>query len=400
MLDANRVLVPAAILAPSLALFAPKGLAPALAVTALLALASLIRRGRLRDIVLSRTALILGLALGWSLLSMLWAIDPAKVPGRSGQLALLFFAVLTTLALDAGEGNGARTLRRSIIIGVFLGGFLLAWELATEGTLNLLVRGVLDQPGQWRTFKLNGGTALFLILAWPVMYLVRKKPEAFYGMIALTLIVTLLAISTTAKIALATGGMVFVLTYAYGARAIRPIAILAATLVLATPLVTATVLAPDRVEAVMPEMKRSGLHRLIMWEFAARRIAEKPIAGWGLGASRAIPGGDQVVPRAEERYLGQEKYLTIHPHNWAIQAWLELGFPGALLLAALAWLTMTQTATRFHNRTARASAAAAAATALVFTMASWSLWQAWWISALALGAALVIAACKSDGAAA
>jgi hypothetical protein len=38
--------------------------------------------------------------------------------------------------------------------------------------------------------------------------------------------------------------------------------------------------------------------------------------------------------------------------------------------------------------------------ALIFALSSWNLWQAWWISTLALSAALTTAACKNSEAAA
>ena len=65
-------------------------------------------------------------------------------------------------------------------------------------------------------------------------------------------------------------------------------------------------------------VKLSAGHRLWIWSFAGDRIAERPLTGWGLDASRSIPGGkDPIRPG--------ETWLPLHPHNASLQLWLELG---------------------------------------------------------------------------
>ena len=78
--------------------------------------------------------------------------------------------------------------------------------------------------------------------------------------------------------------------------------------------------------------KTSVGHRLLIWDFAGKRIAERPLLGWGLDASRAIPGGKELIRPDQKR-------LPLHPHDAALQVWLELGLPGAVLFALLlGWL--------------------------------------------------------------
>ena len=63
----------------------------------------------------------------------------------------------------------------------------------------------------------------------------------------------------------------------------------------------------------------SWSERMGYWTYATARIAEHPLKGWGLDASRTFGAA-----------------IGLHPHNGAIQAWLELGALGAALMA-LAW---------------------------------------------------------------
>src|SRR5262249_1513342 len=111
----------------------------------------------------------------------------------------------------------------------------------------------------------------------------------------------------------------------------RALAILMAV-VLIVGLATAPLLlaghAPTGTEGLLPEDKQISLaHRRAIWAFAAARIAERPWLGWGLDSSRDIPGGHAA-------YSPGTEMLPLHPHDAAIQLWLELGVPGMLLGAA------------------------------------------------------------------
>ncbi len=116
--------------------------------------------------------------------------------------------------------------------------------------------------------------------------------------------------------------------------------------------------------------KASWHVRLDIWRFASQLIRRRPITGYGLDASRAF-----------------EPRIPMHPHDAALQLWLELGVPGALLAALFfGWL--------FYRiaRLARQDpmwAAIACATGFVYLFigaVSFGVWQEWW---LALGAVAV-----------
>lgn len=126
--------------------------------------------------------------------------------------------------------------------------------------------------------------------------------------------------------------------------------------------------------------------RAQMWQFAIERIAEKPVKGWGLDASRTFDG---VIT-----YRGfQWADIQLHPHASPLQIWLELGAVGAcltaLLLAASGWALV-----RLFGRDRLAAAAVASALAALFAAwgFSFGFWQPWlWsLMLLAVGFALAI----------
>jgi len=123
------------------------------------------------------------------------------------------------------------------------------------------------------------------------------------------------------------------------------------------------------------DLSVSIYHRAAIWQFVAERIEEKPLLGWGLHASRSMPGAKELVARGAE-------ILPLHPHNGPLQLWLELGAIGAVLGAALlAWLA----------RNAASAAQAAALTAmLVVGSVSFGLWQGWWMAAIWLVVGLAV----------
>jgi O-antigen ligase len=162
--------------------------------------------------------------------------------------------------------------------------------------------------------------------------------------------------------------------------------------------VALAILAMPLLVGLIPHIPSAGLppsavHRLVIWDFAAQRIAEKPITGWGLEASRAMPGGRAqpdaaTLDRLNIKTPAQRDLLVmphvevmpLHPHNGALQLWLELGGIGALIGAAL-MLALGVAASR---SAAPAVGAGMLASAAVTGMLSFGLWQAWWVGSLLL----------------
>ena len=98
------------------------------------------------------------------------------------------------------------------------------------------------------------------------------------------------------------------------------------------------------------------------------------------------------MPGREELLDKSEPALPLHPHNAALQWWLELGLPGGLLGAAIpVWLILSirrLPTSRLNKGVCVALVFAAATIALV----SYGIWQSWWLATLWLAAGFCIAA--------
>lgn len=119
-------------------------------------------------------------------------------------------------------------------------------------------------------------------------------------------------------------------------------------------------------------------HRFAIWEFTLARIVERPWLGWGLDASPFLPGGDDTAwPHA--------KLMPLHPHNFILQIWLELGLAGLVAaLAIILWLAVGVATPR--PRLLVFAGLTALLGALGIAGASFGLWQTWWLTSLLIAA--------------
>lgn len=140
------------------------------------------------------------------------------------------------------------------------------------------------------------------------------------------------------------------------------------------PLVVALVL--DHLHLVAngaPQVgKMSWAARLDIWRLAERLIEQKPFTGWGLDASRTIAG------------------IPLHPHNAALQIWLELGLPGAAIAAVVfTWIFYGIGELQAEDPEMAGAAAGAVAAYLVIGALSFGVWQEWWLGLGALTAGII-----------
>jgi O-antigen ligase len=215
----------------------------------------------------------------------------------------------------------------------------------------------------------------------------------------------LLTASLSAKMALgaglAVGAAVFVLP-AFRYALLGLLALLVAALPFALPY------QPDAAQTCwFAETKGSALHRLYIWNFAAEHIALRPVLGWGLDASRRMPGGDErvVVWRcdADGQPMGAHPrvdgtLMPLHPHNAILQLWLELGGIGALIGCATLGLILLRAfaAPAWRHRAAQAGFAAAWFGGMSVALVSFGIWQEWFLSALFVAAGVAALAARQE----
>jgi O-antigen ligase len=384
----------AALLLPPLAVLGTLGIAALLAVLAVVLVLAEPRRAlaSLRDDAALGT--LLALLAAWAALSALWS----PIPAHSLVEALRFLAVSAAglVVLGAAQSLGAGERRRTgylLLAGIALAVAVLQIELHTDGIIARHFARANTILFSWIA-RYDRGASVLLLLLWPAGALLWAERRR-WALVLLVLAVALTVMeyhSRTTMLALAAAPVLAGL----GWRAPRSLAVAltvpALGLGLVLPLVAPGGPGIARLQQALPFVPESGIHRLGIWRFSSERIAERPLLGWGMDASRAIPTGHipvavlyppvQITPYAEA--------LPLHPHDAPLQWRLELGIPGVLLASATLGLALW----RLAGATAwpawqRAAAFGYAGSGLVIALLSFGIWQAWWLSALWLGAALM-----------
>jgi exopolysaccharide production protein ExoQ len=374
----------AAALAAPIGVLAPNGMAVLLAAAGLLVVVA--EPGRLYLAHIPTIPKIAAMALlVWIAASVFWAPDfDMAVGGAVRVLPAAFLGlVLADKALSL-DGDARRYLALWLLGGVCFAAILLAANAAS-----VLVTGSYREALFAHIFGPVGGTAAFtnrsktvLVLLLPMAVAIawqRHGPVAAAALVALAAFPLIHGEAAAAGIAVAVAIFGAAFGWLGGRRAMALLGIGLAACILLAPSIARLPLFDEL--AQRRDIHVSFFHRAAIWEFVGARVAEKPVFGWGMNASRGIPDGQTIVSGAAEQ-------IPLHPHNAPLQIWLELGAVGAVFVAVLACFLA------FACTGPPARQAVLGATLLVgvfIASVSYGIWQGWWFATLWLAAALACA---------
>lgn len=319
------------------------------------------------------TILALAALMIWTAVSTAWTFSPVDALVLVARLAALSVFGTGLLFTAVALNDRHRWLAHTAL----LAGISIAFILLVVG----FVYGKKTGNALWSTFffdpltTLNNGAITISLLAWPGFALLWRRDRRWLAGIGAGAIFAFLAFlsSGAAMLAPVAGVVAFVIVYCFQRRGALAVAAVLAVLVILSPQVASYLLPSGRVHATTAELPPSAQHRLKMWSFAVEKINEKPIWGWGMDASRSIPQEDQrLAPNME--------IMPLHPHNAFLQARLELGLPGAAIVAALIALVFAGAIGGVEERASRAFAAGAACAYLAVAAVSYGMWQNWWVA--------------------
>ena len=363
-------------LSPLLGWLGPLGFAPIAALGGLLTL-----HGARVDDDQRPAALAILVLVAWALVSMAWSpYTPKKIESSTG-VKLIAQAVLYWSLFRAGAAASAETRTtalRILVWGMAALGLVLAIEAATGAALYQAVRTAINDPIRPDLAVRNvaqGGFVLAVLTpaaavaskrtgcgVWPVVLMVAGIAGASLSLAADA---PILALIVSVVIGLA--------VYRWPVVAPRALGAAVAVLFLAAPGVVWLTRKLGWFQQLEASVSLSWSQRMGYWRHAADLIGDHPLRGWGLDASRTFAPG-----------------IVLHPHDAALQIWLELGLIGAVA-AAVFWGVTLAGQSRPDRDAGRAAAAATAGAYLLFSAVSFGVWQEWW---LALGA-VAAAACMA-----
>ncbi len=323
---------------------------------------------------------VLVVLLLWAAISSAWTTAPAAAETKLLQFLGLFgfgsFLLLWVAALSPGQ---ARRLASVFAAAFAIALGVLGVELAADFPLFRWVNQVPAEQPLDRNI-VNQNLLLVAVLIWPVS-LFWLRMSAWYGPVPqrLAILIACVAIgwilvldSESAKLAVLAGGGLWMLArWRWQVACWAGFCGLLASLLLAVPIAHGLYAAGLR---DAPWLHRNFQHRVEIWHEAASRLAERPVTGWGLEASRDIPRGDRISVFFPEA----DSLIPLHPHNASLHILLELGVIGALLVAALAALLLRQVAALAPRDRPYAVACFGAAWAGAQT--AYGVFQGWWLA--------------------
>ena len=368
----------AAVLTPLLAWLGPLGFAPLVALVGLACLAPL--RIGAREAPL---AVVLLVGVAWAAFSTFWTPHKPDELEDSVALKLLLQLPLYWAAWAAARRAEPTQRRRALRLfawGLAIYGCLLLVEALTGGAIYRGLRDLIGDPIRPDLGRKNIAQGAFVLaLLWPVAaaggYRAGAPAWLALPMAAGTVLLANDFLSDAPVLAVGLAILVGGLVWIWPRSAPKALALGAAGVVLVMPLVIlgANILGIGR------HLPESWEQRMGYWSYAIQRIAEHPFRGWGLDASRAF-----------------SPHIQLHPHNGAIQIWLELGLLGAVV-TALAWAFAFRRLARDERSLVASATAGSAAVYLLFGVVSFGVWQEWWLALAALTALIAALGDAEEG---
>jgi O-antigen ligase len=343
----------------------------------------------------------------YALLSVSWAPEPGEAAEKAALLLVvagLTFAAGTALCrLDPFPLHQASL---AMVSGAILGALFILIELLTAGALTRSASVPLAWLGSERhaaflqlekgiriqEFRQNA--ALIVLFLWPALLFTKSAATPRRFVLAAVLVFpAILAVGfsgrLSAQAALLASILVFALALAWPRGVIRT---LAALWVLGFVLVLPAAFAAYNANLhVGPSLPMSAKARVIIWEYTAERVLDRPVLGVGAASTPVLHArhGDREWP---EGYV-HPRATGSHAHNIFLQTWYELGFLGVILMA----IAGAVVALRISALSAAAQPFGAATFAAFGGMAAfaWSMWQTWFMCGMALAVLLQLAAARA-----
>lgn len=144
-------------------------------------------------------------------------------------------------------------------------------------------------------------------------------------------------------------------------------------------------LIPDEIHETISQSH--SRERVELWTSFGAAVQEQPLLGAGFGMSPRL--GETPVAQAVPE--GERRMLAIgHPHNAALQIWVELGAVGVAL--ALVVILLLLCAAARQPRLFRSASLALIAGAATVALVGHGAWQGWWAASLGAAVTWMLAA--------
>jgi hypothetical protein len=359
------VMIGGAALVPPIAWLAPLGFAPLLALMGLLCLPAIRLADEDRPVII----VLLG-ALIWAAATTTWSPFHPRRPEQGSILQLAMGLPLYWSALCGARAADRRLNAlavRVLSLGLTLFGLVLLVEIVADaGIYRWLYQRYYGPIRTDVAENTLGHASSVLAVLWPaaVAGSMRRRWE-----VALLVIVVGATVAAgnffradAPLVALPVCSAAMLIVWLWPRIGPKIFGSVIAAVWLVMPFLVWGVRETGRYGLFEQEVPPSWAARMSYWSHAVDRILLRPLEGWGLDASRTMAPD-----------------IVLHPHNTALQVWLELGLPGAVG-AATFWGLSTFRLSRRQPDLEMAAVAGSVAAYLLLSWLTYGQWQQWWVA--------------------
>lgn len=319
--------------------------------------------------------------VGLALVSSLWSAETGVTLERAGKMLLVL--VPGALGLGALHYLPADTVRRylwlvPLSIGICLG--LVCIELLFDMPLNRLFNG-MQTSDYANPSNLNRPTVTAVLSFFIALAILKSRQQyiAMAGLAGLILVVLIQTQSQSAILAILTGGVLFT----FMPVTIRPVwaglFVMTAVLTVCAPFICLALF--GHVDGLGASPLQSffensyAAERLEIWHFVSAHILQHPWLGYGIEATR------NIIFETEQLYYHGNSVL--HPHNFALQIWIEFGVIGVVMACGLFAALLRVIYSHKDALIARMEIATVYA-AIAVAAVGYGMWQGWWLGLMIL----------------
>ncbi len=339
-----------------------------------------VREGKLPPLPFS-VFICAGVAIAFMGLSAMWSPDPGFVLERLGKLAGIGLGGLLLVA-SLRYQNAVPHFYTAYLISLLVGPGLCLLDLISSGLISQLPSGA-DAP--FNPSSLNRATVILFMAYFPALHLYRSgvfssrgHESLFIRISVLLFILFLFTESQSAQLAFVVGLLAYFLF---------PVQKRAAWILLGAVLSLLMLAAPFLAQFMFAELLESlseiswfqrGYvgNRLEIWDFVARKALESPFWGHGLETTR-------LITDFEAQNLYHKGDSVLHPHNFALQIWIEFGVIGVVM--TIAGLVLLLKGMWSHLKPMQQQLFISMFLGTMTVAATgYGLWQSWWIGSFFL----------------
>lgn len=316
--------------------------------------------------------------------SVLWSPYQADALEKGGKIALVLLGNGLLLSYIMARPIERLRFFPVIFLSAFIAGLLLITaELYWDGPLTTLANFWLGESTDFKYSDLNRGIVAIALCTPAALALAGftiadpLKRRAVYAAIFLILgLICFLTFSQSAHLALIVMGFFFFLFPYKREWAWLTLAMLLSALIFITPFMVQFFFnfLPPLIRDVNWFQYSYALERLEIWDYVSRYALQNPVLGYGIEATRFT-----VFDTAQ---LYQPGNTVLHPHNFAVQIWMEFGVLGATL-ASLFLVCLLDAMRKMPELPARVCLASMMGS-LAVASTGYGIWQGWWLGTFIL----------------